>query len=145
MQERTQTIPKEEDGIYCQEVYKRTGYHHFVGIGVCRICTPEIIEKMCAFVIMAHKNLIKPKPKEHKAPPTLNEMKLDYDVLKKAVQNKNPGLTGPTIKDVIPWATYFEHRKICVNCFGGHRCPHYCCEIKAQLALTTWECKNKRF
>lgn len=145
MQKPCQVIKEKLKEVYCREVYKRTGYHHFVDIEVCQKCTPEIIRDMCSFVNMAHKNLIKIKPKKHKVPPTFNEMRLDYNRLKKAIQNKDSALSGPTIKDVIPWEKYLEHRKICIKCYGGYRCPHFCCEIKARLALTTWECKAKKF
>lgn len=128
----------------CGKVLEKTGHYHLVGQEVCEKCIDDIIERMSKFVNQVHKGLLK-KRKEKRPPPTIEQMQFDYDQLKRAIQNKDPGLSGPAIKDVIPREKYLEHRKICIKCYGGHRCPHFCCEIQAQLALTTWECKNKKF
>ena len=47
--------------------------------------------------------------------------------------------------ELISEEEYIRRRQICIACYGGYRCPHYCCGIQTKLALVNWVCRKKKF
>jgi len=72
-----------------------------------------------------------------KGPPTEEAMRAEYDLAAGGMRRAG--------REAVSWDVYLEHRKICIECSGGYRCPHYCCGIQAQLAKPQWECREKKY
>lgn len=77
------------------------------------------------------------RPPRSKLPLTTEQLLIDYERVKSATAKKGV--------QVINWSQYLNHRRICIKCNGGYKCPHYCCGIQAQVALVTWQCKKGKF
>ncbi len=121
-------------------------------IAECQKCKHASGKKTwcCLFgVWITEKQIITPKkpillpsrkiitPESVKLPPTIEQMKDDYDLAKSGMERNG--------RQVISWELYLKHRQICIQCNGGYKCPHYCCGIQAQLATSDWRCKEERY
>lgn len=55
--------------------------------------------------------------------------------------NTVKALSG-TNRKMVTVEEYIKRRNICLECNGGTKCPHYCCDITVKLALKEFVCKE---